>query len=535
MTVRQPGDSGPEWMTGLPTEPVTGRNRPMGQGSGSWAPLAGGPDGNREPEDAPPTRSIRRLARRDPAGVISPSRFDPVVRMASQVIGGPAGRRLASTTGVWRAATVLVLLSVFTLGFGVVQKEHCRARGWNTPDQFWHACYSDIPVLYGSVGLAGSGRPGLVSAVDSGTLGPPLQATAMWAVSTVVDGGKATLGPRRYFDLSAIVLGGALVITVMLVTAAGDRRPWDAAHVALAPVVVTAGLLSYDLLAVALVTGSLVAWSRRRPLAAGILLGLAVDTRPLTAVIGVAVLAVALRAGRLREGAVFGAAAAACWLGIRLVLFPGLGAGLSHAWQAWKAGTAGYGSIWLVPQLLADSRPDTATWWYTGPALSASAATTASLLGIVAVLAVGVVLTLVTRDRPRIAHVALFMLAGTLLVSKSVPVQASLLLVPLVALCGLRWRDHLLWAAAEVSYFVGTWLYIAASTKPDRGLPAGFYLVLLLWRLAMFGWLAVLAARRSLEPSRDPVRAPEDGSAGADDPLGGPVDRAEDMFVIRVV
>ena len=89
---------------------------------------------------------------------------------------------------------------------------------------------------------------------------------------------------------------------------------------------------------------------------------------------------------------------------------------------------------------------------------------------------------------------------------KSLPVQSSLLLLPLVALAGLRWRDHLLWATTELAHFVGVWLFIAAASAPDRGLPAGFYLVLVVARLAGIGWLGAQAWRQAADPQRDRVR-----------------------------
>jgi hypothetical protein len=459
-------------------------------------------------------------------GVVAPSRNDPVVRVASQVVGGPAGRRLATRHRAWQASTLLVLLAVVMLGLGVVQKQHCRAAGWVNPDQFWHACYSDIPVLYGSSALGGSNRPDLQQAVRSGSLGPPVQAAAMWAVSGLVQGGSTASAPRRFFDVSALVLGAVLSTTVALVVLGAGRRRWDAAHVALAPILVTSALVNYDLLGIAVMTAALIAWARRHPLAAGVLFGLAAGAKPLTAVVAVAVFAVALRAGRSAQFGVLAVAGVLTWLGLRLLLFPGYGMGLGSSWQSFKAAMPGYGSLWLVPQLLTQSQPTGASLWYTGPVLGASATTTASLLGLLAVIVVTLTLALVTADRPRLAPLALFAVAASLVVSKTLPVQASLILLPLLALAGLRWRDHLLWATAEVAYFAGTWLFIAGASKPDRGLPAGFYLVLLLLRLAAISWLAIQAMRRCLDAERDPVRAPEDGSPGRDDPLGGPVDEA---------
>jgi hypothetical protein len=104
----------------------------------------------------------------------------------------------------------------------------------------------------------------------------------------------------------------------------------------------------------------------------------------------------------------------------------------------------------------------------------------------------------------KVAPLSLALLAAVLLTSKQLPVQASLLLLPLIALSGLRWRDHLIWVSTELVYFVGIWLYIAGETTPSRGLPAVFYLVMLLARLAGIAWVGVqgvLVYRSALLPA----------------------------------
>jgi hypothetical protein len=486
--------------------------------------------------------AVPEPAGREPAltgatpAVAAPSREDPVARAASALAGGPAGRRVAASAGFWSAATVLVLLAVAMLGVGLVQKQHCRAAGWSTPDMFWHECYSDIPVLYSSAHLGGAGALGPLEAVRSPDLGqPPLAGLAMWAVAAAVGGGQQAQAARAFFDLSTIVLSVVLAASVALtVAAAGRRRSWDAAHLALAPVLVTAGLLSYELLGVALVAAALLAWSRSRPLAAGLLLGVATCATPAAAVVALALVAGGLRAGRLRPALAAAVATGAVWLAVRVLVYPGLDGGLGSAWEGWKASSPGYGSLWLVPSLLEQSRPPRVAFWFPVHALSGSAGTTGALLGLAAVVVATVVLALATRRRPRLAHVALFAAAGTLIVLKSLPVQASLLLLPLVALAGLRWRDHLLWATTELAYFVGVWLYIAGASTANRGLPAGFYLVLLLARLAGIAWLALQAARAAVDPSLDRVRTPVDGADCEDDPLGGPVRDADDRLVVEL-
>jgi hypothetical protein len=137
-----------------------------------------------------------------------------------------------------------------------------------------------------------------------------------------------------------------------------------------------------------------------------------------------------------------------------------------------------------------------------------------------------------------------------LVTGKSVPVQAGLWLVPLVALIGMQWRDHLIWAAFESTYFVAVWLYIAGLSKPDRGLPKGLYALLLMLRLAamLFVVTQVWRVARSRAPAAE---ADENGEVGQDgeaeeqgreaeeqgdevDPLAGPMAGAPDRVLVHL-
>ncbi|GLY26902.1 hypothetical protein [Kineosporia sp. NBRC 101731] len=497
----------------------------------------------------------------DGEGVYAPSRLDPLVRSASPVIGGPAGRRLASAGGFWRAGTVLVVLSAVVFGLGIVQKQHCRADGWSSPDQFWHACYSDIPVVYASSGLGGAERLGLTASLGSGGgLGQsPLAGLMMWVTSGLIDGDAAGAN-RSFFDLTALLLAALLAVAVAATAFTLGRRGWDASHLALSPVIVTAGLISYQLLAVALVAVALFALSRSRALAGGLLLGLGIAAAPQVAVIAlvVAVLSLwrshsydpesdseeaAIEAGRdprALAGVTFAGSAVIAWLLVRVVLLPGVSGQLGTTWDAWRQGSPGYGSLWLVPQLLGASEPDPASswggraaqlffgWLFGADALSGTATSVLVVIAMIVVTALLLRLT-VARVAPlapigtartgdddqtftglpsskpssalsstmadwvirRVAPASLAALAFLLVISKSLPAQASLLLLPLMALTGLRWRDHLIWAATEAVYFVGIWLYIAAETTSNRGLPAQFYLIMLLARLAGITWVGI--------------------------------------------
>lgn len=463
--------------------------------------------------------------------VVAPTREDPVAATASAVVGGPAGRRVAGGRhGWWTAVRVLVVLAMAVLALGVVQKQHCRAQGWTTPDQFFHACYSDLPIVYQSSGLS-SGRPPY-TAGGAQLAQPVVTGTALWGIADLVPGGSVFERTRWYFDISTLVVAVCLVALVALTVAgAGRRRPWDAALVALSPLVALSALVSLDLLGVALATAGLVAWGRRRPVTAGVLLGLAVAARTYPVLLVVVLGLLALRAGRLRAWAVTAVAAAAT---TGVVLAPFLArdaAAVLSPYRDWFRTPAGYGSLWLLPQTaLTQPRPAWVTSLGLGPTtLSSGAVTTLTVLGSVLAVALAAVLALTSARRPRVAQLAFVVLAVVLLTGRSWPVQASLWLLPLAALARPRWRDHLVWVGAEALYFVAVWLYVGAATNADRALPATWYSVLVLVRAAGLLWLVRCVVQDVRRPLRDVVRAD-----GTDDPLGGPLDGADDALRLRL-
>lgn len=455
---------------------------------------------------------------------IPPTLVDPVARAASEVLGGPAGRRLGGDGPWWaRALPVSILLTAVATALGAVGKHHCRAQGWNTPDQFVHACYSDGPVVFTSSGLAG----GLGPYADGVSLGqPPLTAAAAWLIGRLSPQAVTIAAQRTYFDvMTVVVLVAALVTVVAVCLTAGRRRGWDGLLFAAAPLLVLSGLVSLDLLGVALATAGLACWARRRPVAAGILLGLAVAARTYPVLLLLALVLLAVRTGRWRATTTTVLAAAGAWLAVDLpfaVSSPG-------AWAAYLTGfpgqRAGYGSPWLLPQLVQQAAGDQGA-----AGLPTGVVTALTLGGWVVWTLLVVLLVLWAPRRPRLPQIAFLLLAGVCVLGTSFPVQASLWLLPLAVLAVPRWRDHLLWWVCEVLYFGAVWLFIVGQSTENRGLPPELYAALLVLRLAGVAWLVVSVVRDVRSPGQDVVRR----SRGVDDPAGGDFDRAPDALVVRV-
>lgn len=487
-------------------------------------------------------------------GVVSPTREDPVVAAASAVIGGRAGRRAApGRRGWWTVARVLVVGAMVVLALAVVQKQHCRSDGWSTPDMFFHACYSDLPVVYEQSGMAAADAPYAAASQGHYLEQPVLTGLAMWGVAKIVPDGSRVAEDRWYLDLWTAVIACCLAALVLVTVASARGRPWDAAHVAFSPLLIPLALVSPDLLGVTLASAGLLAWGRKRPALAGVLLGLAISARtyPLLLVLVLGLLAV--RAGRVRDWWV-----TAGWavVSAAVVVVPWVLAnprGVAAAYDSWRNSAAGYGSPWLIPGIWG---PQAGIHGHGLPGfllhgLTAASATRFAILGWVVALLAGAVLALAAPRRPRVAQVALVVVGIVLITGKSFPVQSSLWLLPLVALALPRWRDHLAWFVAEALYFVAVWLYAASISTPTRGLPGRGYVWLLVLRLVLVGWLVVQTFRSAWRPERDPVRNPDPDAVLSpaaeggrtpypverpyvDDPLGGPLDGAPDKLIVRL-
>jgi hypothetical protein len=101
------------------------------------------------------------------------------------------------------------------------------------------------------------------------------------------------------------------------------------------------------------------------------------------------------------------------------------------------------------------------------------------------------------------------------------------------------------WAGAEALHFVAVWIYVGGLSKPDRGLPPGWYAVFLSLRVIAVGYLVWrvwhTAAERAEAPMPDaeslqdlpdqdtPEATP---SRGAADAAGGDADTDADTDAV---
>ncbi|MGH8970313.1 MAG: glycosyltransferase family 87 protein [Actinomycetes bacterium] len=457
--------------------------------------------------------------RRAGGDVVAPSREDPVVRAGSEVVGGPLGRRARTGGGWWTPLRVLMALVFLTCGLGLIQKEPCRSGGFGAPGVYSHGCYSDIPPLFAGRGLADGEVPYVDQPAEHRVEYPVLTGAVMWATAALVPEDSADRA-RWFFDINAVGLALCAAVVVAATALTAGRRPWDAAMVALAPGLALAGTINWDLYAVALLSLSLLAWSRERPGWAGVLLGLSAAAKFYPLLVLGPLLLLCLRTGRMRELRVAAGSAAVAWLMVNLPVMLADFDGWAYFYVFNRERGESWGSLWVVLTQQGHGVPKDSLNMLSG--------------GLFALACLGVaVLALGARRRPRLAQLLFLVVAAFLLTNKVYSPQYVLWLIPLAVLARPRWRDFLIWQACEVLHFVGTWLFLLGTVDTEvtanRSLGDDPYGMLVGLHVAGTLYLAVLVIRDVLRPEHDPVRAD-----GSDDPGGGVFDGARDVRRLSV-
>jgi uncharacterized membrane protein len=460
------------------------------------------------------------------AAIVEPGREDPVVAASVGGIGGPVGRWARVGATWWTPVRVVVAMGAFAYILGYVLDLSCRSDLWKSPERYEHLCYSDIAPLYSLRGFADGVLPYLQSGSGHEYLEYPVLTGAFMqlaAMGTTVM--NSLLGGidrvQMFFDVNVVLLFIPMIITVIATALTVRRRPWDGAMVALAPTMILAATVNWDLLPLAFAGVGLLLWSRSHPLAAGILIGLAISAKfyPLVFLFGFLLLTI--RTAKWKAFALLIVGTVASWavvnVPVALMNFDGW-------WRFYDfSRTRGvdFGSIWygLTEAGLSGV-----------PADQLNNAATGSF--VVLCVAIGWLVLWAPR-RPRLAAVLFLVVAAFVLTNKVYSPQYSLWLVPLAVMARPRWRDFLIWQVGEVIYFMAIWWFLVAYGIEDTtGLTGQQYALAILIHVLVTVYFAGMVVQDILVPSGDPVRA--DGFADdRDDPGGGVFDQAPDRFTLR--
>lgn len=456
------------------------------------------------------------------ARLVVPSRSDLLLRNFTEVVGGPLGTRAAPgivSPGVFTVERVLIILTVLAALAGIAAKGYCRANGWESPSQFYSTCYSDFPEFFRNHGWA---HPAFPMLTPGNLFEVPVLMGLIAGVTAWLVPGEAISAARilGYFDVNATLIAAVWVVSVLATARLSHRRPWDAAMVAVAPGIILAGTINWDMWAVALLALGMLCFSRGKLVPAGVLIGLAAATQPYAALVLGAILLLAVRTGRIGVFLVTTGAAAASWLAVNLPVAVFNPAGWGYFLRYTETREAGYGSLWFAYNLVARRL----RW----PVLDPGTVNLLALMLFLLACAAITVVAMTADRRPRLAQLAFLIVAAFILTNKVYSPQYVLWLIPLVALARPRWRDFLVWQGIEGLHWAAIWMYLGQVTSQgpiQHNIDMPYYVMAVAAHMLATAYLMLRVVWDIYDPNYDPIRRHH-----LDDPHGGPFDRAADRF-----
>ncbi|MEW2382465.1 glycosyltransferase 87 family protein [Micromonospora sp. NPDC047707] len=465
-----------------------------------------------------------------------PSRSDGFVRGVSGLIGGPLGdhaaaldRPVGRERHFWTAARIVLALVCLTLALHWVQKSPCQDGAWTNNVQYTRFCYTDVLALYYAEGL----NEGKVPYRDHPVEYPVLTGYFMGALGLPVHAlGVDDPGLNQgmwFYNANVLVLGALAVATAAALLALRRRRPWDVALFALAPALLLTATVNWDFLAIGLAAFGLLAWARRRPVLAGLLLGLGGAAKLWPLFLFWPILLLAIRASRLRAALAAIGAGAAALLVVNLptaLLYP---TNWARFLELNTERPIDWGTLWYIGRYL-DGKVGRGGGLGPFEWLNANVPVLNNLSYALFILAcVGVaVLVLVAPRRPRLAQLAFLVVAAFLIFSKVWSQQFVLWLLPLAVLARPKWGAFLAWQLAEVAYFAAFYGELLGTSTGRPVFPEGVFVLAATLRLTTVVILCALIVREILRPELDAVRG-----TYVDDPDGGVVDGTPDAPWLR--
>jgi uncharacterized membrane protein len=467
-----------------------------------------------------PGPSKPRLA---PMRITVPSRSDAYLRKFTEVIGGPLGRHSSPgriAPGFFTVERVLVILTVIGALLAVLAKNACRLNGWGGTNPYAWACYSDWTALFHARGFAENAFAPFAAGAEFEY--PVLMSVIASLTAALVPAGEFDRS-LAFFDLNLFLVAGLWLVVVVATARTAGRRPWDAAMVALAPGMILAATINWDMWAVACLALAMLEFSRRNTFLAGVLIGVGAAIKVFPLLFLGAVIVLAIRTGRYKPLLVSLAGAALAWLAVNLPLAlanfdawkhfftftEDRGAGLSSFWHIFNV-TAG-----VVPQM---SELDAATINALALGLFVASCAFIAYLGLNAPVA------------PRLSQLVFLIVASFIMFNKVYSPQFVVWLIPLAALAWPKWKDFLIWQLFEVLHFWAIWMYLYATTadiQASNTFPTAFYVFAVLGHMIATGYLMYRVVQSMYDPELDPVRR-----VGQFDPQAGAFAGAKDRFVL---
>ncbi len=372
------------------------------------------------------------------------------------------------------SSRVVILLAILASLLSYTKFNFCAQTGWQSPGQYIHACYSDIPALYGERALD-KGVWAYSSGKDSVEY-PVVQGTIMWLTAKIIPHGV-----NNYFYGSALLLA-LLFIFISVITF--KIRPEFGYLLPLAPAAIAAMYINWDLWTIATMLLAIYWFDRKAELASALALGVSISTKFLPIFLLIPITIIYFRQARISKLFKFLAITVATFAAINLPVALTTPTGWWRFYDLNLNRGSDWGSIWYA---LSNLGVDLTHQNYLS--------VLCLLIGVTAV----VIFLLQIRNVPTLAHTAIFVMVIVMAVSKVYSPQYVLWLTPLAIIALIDKRELTIfwfWQGAEILYHLAIWQHLATVTGAKFGLSVTIYSVISVVRIAIsIALLVRLAAR----------------------------------------
>lgn len=371
-------------------------------------------------------------------------------------------------------ARIVIALAILATTLSYFKFSHCEDNNFAGPDQYIHACYSDLPALF-SERAFGQGQWAF-SGGDQAVEYPALQGVIMWATAQISSDSPITYFRINILLIALLFIGSALIFHRI--------RPELSYLYAIAPTGIAALFINWDLWAILSMLLAIYWFDRKRETWSALALAISIATKFFPIVLLLPIAMIYLRRQDLRGGIRYISLTLATFVAINIPF------ALTTP-QGW----------WRFYDLNLDRAADWGSLWYALSILGIDL-TNINYLSILAVLiaisAIAIFLLQTSATLP-LSESAFYIFVAMMAVSKVYSPQYVLWLVPLALLAIKDKRDLSWfwgWQIAEIGYHIAIWQHLAILTGATYGLSVKAYATFTLIRIIASIALAVALARR---------------------------------------
>ena len=370
----------------------------------------------------------------------------------------------------------LLLLAIVASLLSFAKFSHCESTTWATPDQYIHACYSDLPTLFGERGMVDNKWP---YASDTNAVEyPVLTGVIMYTTSFVAH------SPISYFNFNALLLALLFIFVAILVR---KIKPEYAYLIAAAPAMVASLYINWDLWAIATMMLAIYWFDRKAYLYSSIALAVSISTKFLPIFLLLPILFIFWRTNQIRDSVKYCLTTIVIWLAINLPFALTTPTGWWRFYKLNMDRQADWGSLWLAFSQLG---------------LGIANLNYLALLLLLIGLTSFAIFLFELKYTPSLASVGFIVLSIVMMASKVYSPQYVLWLTPLAIIALTNKKDlhaFWIWQGAETLYHVAIWQHLALFTGAHFGLQQGGYATITLFRIGATAYLAATLVKRALQ------------------------------------